>query len=87
MQTNYKTQTEYKGSNSSILQAIQIKKEYKSCKWMTFLQAKEMGYRVRKGEHGVRIMRFVDEKETGKKDKVAVRFYTVFNLEQIEKQD
>ena len=85
MQQNYITRDSYKGKNEIILSAVQESKNYKKGLWLTFLQAKSLDCRVKKGEKGVRIMKFVNEKEIGDEKKVAFRFYTVFNIEQIEK--
>ena len=61
-------------------------------RWLTFLQAKELGYKVKKGEHGTRIefWKFDDvetESENGEKTSkksVLKRFYTVFHASQVE---
>ena len=61
-------------------------------RWLTFLQAKELGYKVKKGEHGTQIEKWkFDEVETENengektsKKSVLRRFYTVFHASQVE---
>ena len=58
--------------------------------WATFIQWRDLGYRVKKGEHGTKIIKFVEYTEKRKSDGKIVetsapRMYTVFNEAQVEK--
>ncbi len=83
----------YQGANVATLEAAAIKmRVINDPRWLTFLQAKELGYKVKKGEHGTRIefWKFDDvetENENGEKSSkksVFKRFYTVFHASQVE---
>lgn len=57
--------------------------------WATFLQWRTKGYSVKKGEHGTKIVKFVEFVSRENKDKKAVaasapRVYTVFERSQVE---
>lgn len=84
MQINYKTKVRYQGQNMEHLNHVQRSNGYKKNLWLTFNQAREMGLKVKKGEKGTRIVRVVENEEVGKKSKIGVRVYVVFNIEQIE---
>jgi antirestriction protein ArdC len=89
-QINKKTQTAYEGYNQYFLQIAKDNNGFKSNEWLTFLQAKELNLKIKKGSHGVRLMKvYEDEKETkdGKKTVGArhVMGFTVFNADQTEK--
>lgn len=88
-QVNFKTKKVYTGANHITLLSVGSQKGFKSNKWMTFVQAKEMGYKVSKGEKGIKIVRFLEKKEENKKGKLekktGVRYFTVFNIEQCER--
>lgn len=83
---NFKTQIAYTNTNATKLASA----GFANPNWMTFNQAREMGYKVNKGESGTQLLRVVEKKvknkDTGKieKKKVAKAFY-VFNLEQMTK--
>ena len=55
--------------------------------WATFLQWKSKGYNVKKGEHGTKIVKFVEFTSKDKEKKAvaasAPRVYTVFEREQV----
>ncbi len=86
--TNTKTGDWYTGGNAGHLILVRKEKKYKSNVWGTFLQWKEEGKIVSKGEHGYKIMRPVTKKtgdfdDNGNEEIVNVRkFYKVFNEEQ-----
>lgn len=88
-QINHVTGVAYQGSNQDTLSHAQIKLGFKSNEWLTFLQARDRGLRVKKGSKGVHLGRLVEgEKETkeGKVKKyISMRGFTVFNIEQTEK--
>lgn len=83
---NFKTKIAYTNTNAQKL----ADSGFANPNWMTFNQAREMGYKINKGESGTQLLRVVEKKvknkETGKleKKKVAKAFY-VFNLEQMTK--
>ncbi|OLU44520.1 zincin-like metallopeptidase domain-containing protein [Faecalibaculum rodentium] len=52
---NIVSKTAYKGLNQLILQLAADQEEYKDPRWMTFKQAKDNGWKVRKGEHGIKL--------------------------------
>ena len=91
-QYNYITQQEYQGLNQVNLQREKLLKFYKSDAWLTFLQAKKEGFKIKQGSKGVSIISpFIkSQKEVlkdGEKKKVEYhipKHYTVFNLDQCE---
>jgi antirestriction protein ArdC len=98
MPYNPTTDNAYKGGNVIWLMTVANQKGYTDPRWMTYKQAQEKGWQVRKGEHGTAIAYWkrtetVKEKdpETGEERKVERNldrprpFYaTVFNAQQIE---
>jgi antirestriction protein ArdC len=92
MQYNKVTGLEYQGRNQGKLTAEKGNKGFTSDAWVTFLQAKALGLKVKKGSKGIHIFKgFLDfteiNKKTGKAETVSrpVGFATVFNLDQTEK--
>lgn len=80
---NFISKEVYRGNNQDILMNIAESEKYTSQEWLTFIQGKESGMMVRKGEKGVRLVRFGLLKGAEKKDdKAFFRGFTVFNLEQ-----
>lgn len=80
---NFKTKHVYTGVNQ-MLTAIA---GYACPYWLTYKQAASMGGQVRKGEKGTLITfwKIWDREVEGKEKKVPVfRYFTVFNLEQID---
>jgi antirestriction protein ArdC len=78
------TRTPYTGKNAMVLAAVGV--GYPSSEWLTFRQALSIGRCVRKGEHGVGILKIVEGKpdpKTGKTRK-GPRGYTVFNIAQTD---
>lgn len=82
----------YSGINVLLLWSSAVKGGFASSTWMTFLQARELGAHVRKGERGSPVVfagTMIREEEGADGDSVEreIRFlktYTVFNVEQIE---
>lgn len=87
----------YQGRNRLILMEQAIKKGYQDPRWVTYAQAKEKGYFVKKGEHGTICEKFIFSKEEkyvdeeGKTQKRVVLLnrpipvsFVVFNAEQIQ---
>ena len=86
---NAKTQQEYTATNTSSLEESLVLNGFQSDEWATFLQWKELGFNVKKGEKSTQLCRVVYKKEisktTGKevKKKLLKRF-NVFNRDQVE---
>jgi len=83
----------YRGINVFLLTLQSMANGYTSPYWLTFKQAKERGGTVRKGERGTQIIlwkpvkRTVKDAETGEDvngDYLLLRYFTVFNVEQID---
>ncbi len=60
---NFKTGNAYKGSNRLLLMAAAIEHEYKDPRWMTFKQARDAGFKIRKGEKATRIEKWDFDKK------------------------
>lgn len=81
---NLKSKHSYRGVNIFLLSAMGYSSRY----WLSFKQAKELGGQVRKGEKGTPVIFWkkveVEDRETGEPKEVPVlRYYMVFNLDQI----
>ena len=83
---NVKTKNSYQGQNITKLEEAAEEQGFSSNVWGTFLQWKEAGRMVQKGQTGTRIIKVVDKKiydaqgkETKKK---VVKENSVFNLQQ-----
>lgn len=83
----------YSGINVLILWSAAAERGYEAPIWMTFKQAKDYGGKVRKGEHGERVVyantitKTERDEETGEEEERQVpmlKAYTVFNVEQID---
>ena len=75
----------YRGINAMHLSALEFSSPY----YLTFNQAKNLGGHIQKGAHGIPVVfwKFVEaeDEETGKKERIPLlRYYTVFNLDQVE---
>src|SRR5574340_891427 len=88
---NYITRQPYSGQNQTALLNAKDKNGYNSDFWLTFLQAKGAGLKVKKGSHGTTIIKVVKgeqkqkDEQTGKDEVIkrsGLRYYTVFNLDQ-----
>ena len=83
---NFITNKPYRGINPFIL----ISSGYSCPYWVSFKQAKGKGGQIRKGEKGFPVVfwKWLEIKdlssEIGKKHVPFLRYYTVFNLEQVE---
>lgn len=87
---NYITQVEYTGRNQDVLQIMADKLGFSSNEWMTFVQARDNGYKVKNKEKGVCLKRVVKYQKKNKKngkleEKKGLKGFSVFNLDQIEK--
>lgn len=88
----------YKGINKVKLYMIADKMGYQDNRWMTFKQAKAAGYKIKQGAKGVRLEKYIFEKQvekenpdTGEIEKTTVKLskpmintFIVFNGTQIE---
>ena len=88
MPTNLASKRAYRGVNVFLLHAT----GYASPWWLSYKQAKDRGGQVRRGEKGLPVVFWkpleVADKETGKTKQVPLlRYYTVFNVDQIDGLD
>lgn len=91
-QINHITKLSYQGRNQAELSSVAKKNGYKSNEWLTFLQARDKGLKIKKGEHGMSVFKgfesFSDKDEKDGKIKTVSRplgFSKVFNLDQTER--
>lgn len=83
----------YEGNNQSLLQTVKEKNGYQSDEWVTFLQAREIGLKVKKGSKGVSVFKgFMsttkkDENGKVKTGNAPLGFATVFNLDCCEARE
>lgn len=90
LQYNEISRKVYQGKNQAELQAVKADKEFKSNAWLTFLQAKDKGLKIKKGSKGVSIFKgFIevevkDKQEKTKTETKPAGYATVFNLDQTE---
>lgn len=92
MQINALTKLAYQGKNEVALEQSKLKNDFKSNEWLTYLQAKQLGLKVKKGEHSTAsvfkgFQNFEEKQKDGKtKEYTApLGFARVFNLDQTEK--
>ena len=83
-QINGISKREYQGFNKINLYLVKKEREFQSNEWLTHDQLTKDGYNVKEDEHGTPIFnhKLIDI-EDGKKKKV-LRYYLVFNKDQIE---
>jgi len=81
MAVNYFTGIDYSGNNNELLNIYAF--EYPTAEYVTYLQAKELGGNVKKGEKGVQIIKVLEDDG----DTIGLRKYTVFNIAQCENID
>ncbi len=92
---NPTTENSYQGINIPSLWIDQQDKKFTSNQWATFKQWKEKGAQVRKGEKGSPIIFYktltrTEENSRGEAEEINIpmlRFYTVFNANQVEGYD
>ena len=63
---NYLTTVGYTSANEAKLEEVRISQGYKSDEWLTFLQAKDCGGDVLKGEKGVKLTKIIFDKDDPK---------------------
>lgn len=87
---NLASQKEYRGINVWMLWGIGAAKKYESAYWITYRQAEALGGHVRRGEKASPVVfwKFIEvqdpDSEAGTKKIPLLRYYSVFNLSQIE---
>lgn len=94
---NPTTEKAYRGGNAVHLLATAIQRGYEDPRWMTYKQAAENDWQVKKGEKGTRIEFWEVKQQSGTKSepnqpevsdeperRFIHRIYTVFNAKQIE---
>jgi antirestriction protein ArdC len=97
---NPNSERAYRGGNALHLMAVAVQQGYEDPRWLTYRQAQESGWQVRKGEKGTHIefWQFRDERaQMESQDRASAgqtvdyatrgpihRVYTVFNAQQIE---
>ena len=92
-QYNKKTGKVYEGRNQVELLNAKASNNYKSDEWLTFLQARELGLKIKKGSKGVGIFKGYTTIETKDKEgKIKVGsaplgFAKVFNMDCTEKSN
>jgi len=87
---NFVSKKPYSGKNDETLESAMEENEFSSPFFLTYKQAKENGFQVRKGESGFTITRVIlveeADKKTGRKRIVKrPKYFTVFNLDQCDK--
>ena len=90
LQYNFATGKPYEGKNQVGLMLEKEAKNYASDVWLTFCQARECGYKIKKGAHGVYIQKRFEKVIEHREEKDFVRsrptgMAVVFNLDQAEK--
>lgn len=91
------SKAKYQGSNRFRLAFQSIKQGYKDPRWVTFLQAKENGWKIKGKEKGTLCEKWIWEQEISEKDEEGnekkviverkvpiVNYFLLFNAEQIE---
>lgn len=93
LQINSISRLAYQGKNQAELLSAKEKNGYKSNEWLTFLQAKELKLKIKKGSKGVEIFKGFSDVTTKGKDgnvkiiSVPMGFANVFNLDCTEKYE
>lgn len=89
--TNALTGKFYSGKNVNTLAEAQVENDFPTSQWVTFRQALQLGRCVRKGEKATAeiikvVPKKVDDKpaKDGKKKRVIVKTYKVFNIAQTD---
>ena len=90
-QVNIVTGKAYQGDNQLRLRIIADENNFTSNKWMTFLQAKELGLKIKKGSKAVKVFKGfstmdIKDKKTDKvtTKPVVLENASVFNKDQTE---
>jgi antirestriction protein ArdC len=97
MPLNPTTGKSYRGGNAVHLMVVGMRNGYEDPRWLTYRQAQEKGWQVRRGERGTQIefWQFPDTESAAREtsrdsvsdsgnDRLIYRVYTVFNARQID---
>lgn len=93
IQINHISKKAYQGQNQADLINAKAKNKFESDEWLTFLQARDKGLKIKKGSHGISVFKgfevFGDVDDDGKIKSVSrpLGFARVFNLDQTEVAD
>ncbi|NNH78832.1 DUF1738 domain-containing protein [Acinetobacter sp. ANC 5380] len=82
---NYLSKKRYNGINAFVISMVAIEKGYQSKYWLTAKQAMDKKWHVKKGEKGtpIQFWNVVPDRNDPEKEVWFVKYYNVFNLEQI----
>ena len=83
-QVNATTGEPYTNGNQMTLQLCKEQRGYDANEWLTFVQATNKNRKVKKGEHGVKLVRVVTYYDEQKKEQKGIKTFVVFNVEQTE---
>lgn len=85
---NFSTGATYSGINIMLLWCSASEQGYSDPRWLTYKQANEQGWQVRKGEHGTTIIYYKmleKENDAGETEHIPMlKTFTVFNVQQID---
>jgi len=81
---NFTTRAAYQGKNVLTLLAFTIASGYPTAEFLTFKQALAIGRCVRKGEHGVPVLKVIEAERADGTTFRAPKGYTVFNIAQTD---
>lgn len=86
MQINHITKQPYTKQNAILLTITLADRGLDTPEWLTFIQAREHGLKVKKGAKGVHLARVIDTDGTDSqgKPKKAIKSFCVFNLSDTE---
>lgn len=86
MHINYLTKNAYQGKNQDELSAVARANGFTSNAWVTFLQARELGLKIKKGSKASHVFRGFREvvNKQNKRETVPMGWANVFNLDQTE---
>ena len=82
-QVNGITQREYQGFNRINLYLTAKENGFESKEWLTHDQFTKAGYTLKEDQHGIPVFNYKIIETDGKKEKV-LRYYLVFNKDQLE---
>lgn len=85
MNINYITKEPYTNGNNEALEKSKQEKGFKNDYWMTYLQAKEQGLRIKRDSKGTLIqIPIFDKEDKEKTDPLYFKKVYLFNIEQTE---
>lgn len=93
LQINKISKATYKGKNQAALLTAKEENDYKSDEWLTFLQAKDLKLKIKKGAKGVSIFKGFETVSIKNKDgklenkSFPMGFSKVFNMDCTEKYE